>query len=84
MSAQQKIRCSISNCHYYGQGNLCQANEILVMSDTMSNNLPELLDAPQAAQVKQTPVAKGTESCCKTFVPRGSFQQNLDGVLKNS
>ena len=84
MSEQQIVRCSISNCHYYAQGKLCQANEIMVMSDTMSNNLPETMDAPQAAQVKHTPVTKGTESCCKTFVPKDSFQQNLDGVYKNS
>jgi len=30
-----QIFCSVSNCHYYGQGNLCKAERIMVTSDTM-------------------------------------------------
>lgn len=80
--ASQSIRCSIVNCHYWGQGNRCQATQILVTSDEMSNNLPDSIDAPMANQVTQTPVGKSAESCCKTFVNKQSFKQNMDGVVK--
>jgi len=80
--ANQSIFCSINNCHYWGQGNVCCANCILVTADTMSKNLPVTVDAPYAAQVAGTPVGQCQESCCKTFVLKGSFDQNVDGVTK--
>ena len=76
------IRCSISNCHYWSKGNQCKATEILVTSDTMAQNLSDMIDAPYATQVKETPVAKSDESCCKTFVLKTDHNQNLDGVRK--
>ena len=79
---KQSIYCSISNCHYWSQGNLCKAGSILVTSDTMAKNLAATVDAPYAAQVTQTPVGKNYESCCKTFVLKGSFDQNVDSVIK--
>ena len=78
----QRILCSINNCHYWKQGNICGADCILVTSDSMSKNLPDQVDAPYAAQITQTPVGKSHESCCKTFVPKSSFYQNIDGILK--
>lgn len=77
-----QIFCSIGNCHYYGQGNVCNANKILITSDTMSQNLSPHIDAPYAAQIKQTPVSKSPETCCKTFVHKNDPNQNTDGVLK--
>lgn len=81
----QNIRCSISNCHYWGKGNQCQATEILVTSNTMAQNLSDVIDAPYANQVTETPVANSQESCCKTFVLKTELNQNFDGVfLKQS
>ena len=77
-----QIFCSVSNCHYYGQGNLCKAERIMVTSDTMSQNLSPNIDAPNADQITQTPVTKSLETCCKTFVHKNDFYQNTDGVLK--
>lgn len=77
-----QIFCSISNCHYYREGNICGANQILVTSDTMSQNLSPHIDAPYAAQITQTPVTKSPETCCKTFVHKNDFYQNTDGVTK--
>jgi hypothetical protein len=28
-----EIRCSVSNCNHWGQGNFCQANSIIVHGD---------------------------------------------------
>lgn len=80
--SNQNIFCSINNCHYWAQGNLCRADSILVTADTMSKNLPDMVDAPYAAQVAQTPVGQCSESCCKSFVLKGSFFQNVDGITK--
>ncbi|MEG3071508.1 MAG: DUF1540 domain-containing protein [Peptococcaceae bacterium] len=77
-----QIFCSVNNCHYYGKGNLCQADKILITSDTMSQNLSANIDAPNAGQITPTPVAKCPETCCKTFVHKNDFNQNTDGVIK--
>lgn len=82
MSQCQGIRCSISNCHYWGRGNLCRAGEIMITSDTMSRNLSDTIDAPYASQITETPVSKSFETCCKTFVLNTDYNQNTDGVLK--
>ena len=29
MNQNQHIHCLVENCHYWGQGNVCQANEII-------------------------------------------------------
>ncbi len=79
-----QIFCSVGNCHYYGKGNVCKANQIMITSDTMSQNLSSNIDAPYAAQINQTPVTKSPETCCKTFVHKNDFNQNTDGVMKKS
>lgn len=79
---QQHIHCSVNNCHYWAQGNMCHANEILVTSDGMSDSLPDRIDAPKASQVQPTPVNTCMESCCKTFVAKGSDKTNVDGIYK--
>ncbi len=79
---QQHIHCSVNNCHYWANGNMCHANEILVTSDRMSDTLPDRIDAPMAAQIAPTPVETCMESCCKTFVAKNSPEINVDGVRK--
>lgn len=79
---QQHIHCSVSNCNYWAQGNMCHANEIVVTSDTIADQLPDKIDAPKATQIQQTPVDTCMDSCCKTFVAKGSDKINVDGVYK--
>jgi len=78
----EKIHCTINNCRYWSNGNVCNASEILVTSDTMSKNLPASVDAPYAFQITETPVSKSFESCCKTFVLKTDYTQNLDGITR--
>ncbi len=82
MPNQQHIHCSVNNCHYWAQGNMCNANEIMVTSDTIADQLPDKIDAPKANQIQATPVSTCMDSCCKTFVPKGSGNINADGVFK--
>lgn len=78
------VYCSINNCHYWAEGNACAAQDIMVTSDVMGSIKGNNVDAPYHAQFPATPVAKCMESCCKTFVAKGSFEQFEDGVKKNS
>lgn len=79
----QQIHCSVNNCHYWGSGNLCQANEILVTSDKVSKQKSETFAAPRnAATMSTTPVNTYMETCCKTFVDKNSGNFNTDGVYR--
>jgi hypothetical protein len=78
----QHIHCSVNNCHYWEQGNKCQANEIVVTSDSFGTSMPDRIDATQASTINATPAGSCMETCCKTFVEQGSKNINVDGVTK--
>lgn len=78
----QQIRCSISNCHYWAEGNNCSAKQVLVTSQTMAKGLNPATDAPMASQLAMTPISGVIESCCNTFAPGGSYSAFQDGVTK--
>jgi len=77
------IRCTVDNCHYWHQGNTCNASEILVTSDSFGQTAADSVDAPQAANLNTTPVNTCLDTCCKTFVTKGSGQIRADGVTRN-
>lgn len=80
---QQHIHCSVNNCHYWSQGNNCQANEILVTADAVGNSTGDSYDAPKASTISATPARMAMETCCKTFVGKNSTTAKADGVYKN-
>jgi shikimate dehydrogenase len=51
------------------EGNRCQANEIMVTSDSFGATQPDEVDAKQSMNLSPTPANSCTETCCKTFVP---------------
>lgn len=79
---QQHIHCSVSNCHYWKDGNLCDANEIVVVSDEFGANYPDSVDAGMSKSFAPTPVSSCMATCCKTFVPEGSAKIGADGVKR--
>lgn len=79
---QQHIHCTVNNCHYWEQGNMCHANEILVTSDQIGATQPDQLDAGQSSTIQGTPVNSCMESCCKSFVSKNAPEANVDGVYK--
>lgn len=81
-ASSQQIRCSISNCHYWAEGNFCKAEQVLVTSQTMSKGLNNKMDAPVATQLAMTPISTVAESCCNTFTPAGAYSAFEDGVIK--
>ena len=78
----QHIHCTVDNCHYWKQGNMCDANEIVVVSDGFGEQQPDNIDATMARRFSPTPVQKCMDTCCKTFVQEGSNQIGADGVTK--
>ncbi len=80
--ANQHIHCTVSNCHYWAQGNMCDANEILVTSDQQGESLGDSFDAPQASTASQVQATTCMDTCCKTFVHKGSQEISDDGVYR--
>ncbi len=67
--AKVEVSCAISNCSFYGRGNVCNAEKIMVEVDAharydteMSSELGEKNHSDQADTSRQT--------CCKTFKPK--------------
>lgn len=77
-----QVYCSVNNCHYWTQGNHCGASKIMITSDQVGYNEPDTFDAPQSAQAPPSPVESCMDTCCKTFVMKGSDYIEDDGVFK--
>lgn len=82
MEGKQHIHCSVNNCHYWYQGNMCHAEEILVTSDEIGASYPDQFDCKQSKELAPTPVDTCMSSCCKTFVPANSNMIKADKVKK--
>lgn len=78
-----RIYCGIDNCHYWDQGNVCKASEILVAADSWAAQAPDNIDAPQHTQVPKIHADSCMATCCKTFVPNNDENISVDGVTKN-
>jgi hypothetical protein len=78
-----KIHCSINNCHYWNQGNICHASEILVSGDSWAAQTPDHIDAPDASNVPPMNASTCMDTCCKTFVDKNSDQINVDQITRN-
>jgi hypothetical protein len=78
-----KIYCSIDNCNYWNQGNLCKASEIMVTADSYAKKAPDNMDAPKHNEFPQFQASTCMETCCKTFVESGSTKVGVDGVTRS-
>jgi len=78
----QQIHCLINNCHYWANGNKCEANEILVTPDTFADNQQDSIDATMAKQLTPTSADSCISTCCKTFVHKDSDKKNADHINK--
>ncbi len=72
---QLEVYCTVSNCHFWAEGEHCTALRILITTDDVGDRYPEVVDASSARDlVRQhghTKVEACAETCCKTFTPRG-------------
>ncbi|WP_028402470.1 DUF1540 domain-containing protein [Ectobacillus panaciterrae] len=68
-----EVRCAVSNCSFWGHGNFCQANEIIVQPDEKA--FTNFADASYQNSVlsgmqMESPVADSADTCCQTFQPK--------------
>lgn len=81
----QHIHCLVNDCHYWSQGNICKANEILVTSDQFGDVQPDRVDAKMAKQLSPTPAGGSCmATCCKTYVSKGSAETDADRITRMS
>lgn len=80
----QHIHCIVNDCHYWSQGNKCEANEILVATDKFGASQPDKVDATMATQLTPESAGSCMETCCKSYVPKGSNKTTADSITKMS
>ncbi|GAB6180595.1 hypothetical protein JCM14036_19140 [Desulfotomaculum defluvii] len=58
------VTCTVSNCKYYTEGNLCTAQQIIVQNDGQGGGIKP--DA-NMHNLSQTPANSVDDTCCQTF-----------------
>lgn len=68
------VRCSVSNCSYWGINNLCKADAIHVDidADTKTRMNEEYGDDLGSMYVDQDKARNKAETCCHTFIEKGA------------
>jgi hypothetical protein len=66
-----QVKCSVANCEYWAQGNLCSADEIMVEIDAHANADYKTEFASENDQ-HQDHASTSSETCCLTFKPKKS------------
>ena len=66
-----EVRCTVTNCVFHAQGNICGANKIEVNMDHQANKTSNTEFATEfdARQVKEEAI-HSSQTCCKTFKPK--------------
>lgn len=67
-----QVKCSVANCVYWAQGNLCSADEIMVEIDAHANANynEEFADEHGHDTEHQDKASTSSETCCLTFKPK--------------
>ncbi|KFM99253.1 DUF1540 domain-containing protein [Bacillus clarus] len=68
-----EVRCSVSNCSFWGQGNFCQASAIVVQPDAQNADetaTDSYTNTTLTGETLESSVATSVETCCQTFKPR--------------
>lgn len=60
------IRCTVSNCEYWGDQNYCTADQILVMAPSSPIQAADE-HGVHAEQLKPTPATTDEDTLCYTF-----------------
>ena len=67
-----RIRCSVDNCQYWSQGNICRASQIIVTSDAVVSNGVDMYESPHLSLEMATPAGSSMDTCCQTFIAKGT------------
>ncbi|WP_442603734.1 DUF1540 domain-containing protein [Paenibacillus sp. KN14-4R] len=60
------VKCSVANCHYWGQGNNCNADSIMIEIDSHAG---KHYDSEFASEFEghQDQASSAAKTCCHTF-----------------
>ena len=66
-----QVNCSISNCYFYKQGNLCGADAIMIDSDHHAHKrFNEEYAGEDFRSEHQDSAESSSMTCCQTFRPK--------------
>jgi hypothetical protein len=57
------VNCTVNNCKYWEDGNLCSAQQIVVQNDEEGGFSPDA----KLKQLNPTPAKSNDDTCCQTF-----------------
>lgn len=65
------VKCSVSNCTYWGSGNICTADAIMVEIDRHARaSFREEIGEIQVDSGHKDVAQSSSDTCCHTFKPR--------------
>ncbi|MGZ9585035.1 DUF1540 domain-containing protein [Paenibacillus marinisediminis] len=70
MSDKPTVRCSVANCNFWGEGNFCQANSIMIDIDKHATKSMREEFAGELGNLHQDIASTSSVTCCQTFVPK--------------
>ncbi|MGF7046119.1 hypothetical protein J2T13_000581 [Paenibacillus sp. DS2015] len=66
------VKCSVSNCNYWGEQNVCREDQIMIEIDSHANiNLKEEYGGEHFVDHKDQ-AKSSSATCCLTFKPKSS------------
>ena len=63
--ASQQVRCTVSSCYYYGAGDNCVAEEIMVRANPATMGHTDFETGEMGGQARQS-----NQTLCETFIPQ--------------
>lgn len=57
------VNCTVNTCKYWQQGNLCNAQQIVVQNDQSNGFSPN----SELSNLAGTPACNSDQTCCQTF-----------------
>ena len=57
------VNCTVNNCQYWTDGNLCEAQQIVIQNDEEGG----FSQNAKLNQLKATPADSNDDTCCQTF-----------------
>ena len=57
------VNCTVNNCKYWEDGNLCNAQQIVIQNDDQGGFDPQA----KLDNLSPTPAKDTDETCCQTF-----------------
>ena len=79
--ANQQVGCIVSDCYYYGKGNKCKANNILVTTNNFAEyNQKADLGFETASELSPQEAGSSIKTSCLTYKPANAVDVPIGGA----